>query len=108
MDEQRYRVTLDGDDRINLRLALRGLLDAQTRGNMNRRGNGSGKRNRSLLRLEIALAVQEMIREEVHESVAAARENGATWEQIAALTGHASRGSAARYFSGIRVSQNET
>ena len=59
-----------------------------------------GARGFALARLDVALVVGAY--DTVESSVAAARREGATWEDIARATGLASRGSAARRFAGVR------
>lgn len=59
-----------------------------------------GARGFALARLEVSLVVGA--HDTVESSVAAARREGATWDDIARATGLSSRGSAARRFAGVR------
>lgn len=90
---------------------IRGVLSAITRetSTRGRWGTAEDRQKRvALAEVEGILVVQEALRERVEQAVVTARRNGATWSEIAAVTGHGSRGAAARHFDQIRVSESET
>lgn len=59
-----------------------------------------------LAHLEVALTIDAV--DAVERAVANAKASGATWDEIAGVVGLSSRGSAARRFGSVRVSENET
>lgn len=58
--------------------------------------------------VEWYLVVIARLEKRVRSHVRAARARGATWDEVASVTGHPSRGAAARHFAEVRGSESET
>lgn len=86
--------------RRDLEKRLERLLSTEARILVDQGVYPPGARGFALARLEVALLVGAY--DPVEAAVAAARREGATWDEIAAATGLASRGSAARRFANVR------